>query len=365
MRYVRVLILFGFLGLLSEAKAHDPGLSSVSLALYSDRIEVVTTFSLVDARWLLADEKGTSPLSMEAERVRADLIRLPAVGWSLTEGAAELSAETTSVELAPGNNVVFLQRYPRPFGNAVRFDTRIFGFLPPGHRQHATVLQDKDHVVFVKLLSGSESGFVVPLPRAPITSVARPTAPLVGVSFIAFLRLGIEHILTGYDHLLFLFAFLITAKGIRAVLKIVTSFTLAHSITLALSALNVISLSPRWVEPLIAATIVFVALQNLLRRDHHGERVGLTFMFGLIHGFGFASVLREMGISSLGASAWRALAGFNAGVELGQVAVASLIFPILWYLRSRKNYERSWAPAASGLIALAGAYWFCQRVGGA
>ena len=363
MRFIRGFLIIAFFSFSALAWAHDPGLSSARFALYPDGIELVITFSAVDARWLMAEEADHSFPGPNEEFTRAALIRRATTLWHLSAASSELSPLSTSVEFAPGGNVVYTQRYALPRIDALRFDSGIFDLLPPGHRQHVTVLESKDHILLAKLLSPAEAGFDVLLPPTGINSERVVQTGDRTVSFGRFFGLGIEHILTGYDHLLFLFAFLITARGIRAVLKIVTSFTAAHSITLALSALNVVSVPSNWVEPLIAATIVFVALQNLLKREHTAERVGLTFAFGLVHGFGFASVLRDMGISSLGTSAWRALAGFNAGVELGQIAVAAVVFPLLWYLRSLKSYERSLAPAASALIALAGAYWLVQRIG--
>ena len=117
-------------------------------------------------------------------------------------------------------------------------------------------------------------------------------------SFANFLSLGVKHILTGYDHLLFLFGLLIVARGFLSALTIITSFTIAHSITLAVATLHLVQIPSRIVEPLIAASIVFVGVENLLRGDIPNARRMVPFGFGLIHGFGFASALREAGIGS-------------------------------------------------------------------
>ena len=114
-------------------------------------------------------------------------------------------------------------------------------------------------------------------------------------SFLQFLRLGVEHMITGYDHVLFLFALLIVGNSVRSAAKLITSFTVAHSITLALATFNVVHLPPHVVEPLIAISIIYVGLENLWHR-HLQHRWLLTFGFGLIHGLGFASVLRDTGI---------------------------------------------------------------------
>jgi hydrogenase/urease accessory protein HupE len=179
-------------------------------------------------------------------------------------------------------------------------------------------------------------------------------------SFRRFLTLGIEHILTGYDHLAFLFALLVAGGTFGSAARIITSFTLAHSLTLALATFGLVHL-PSWLaEPLIAASIVYVGLENLFRRDH-GRRWLLTFGFGLVHGFGFASVLRELGIGAGGSGAAVPLFSFNAGVEIGQIAIALLTLPAIWKLSRRPAFETRAVPACSILVALLGAWWLVQR----
>ncbi|MBC8094714.1 MAG: HupE/UreJ family protein, partial [Akkermansiaceae bacterium] len=128
--------------------------------------------------------------------------------------------------------------------------------------------------------------------ESPATS--RPTIPRP--AFLEFLKLGIEHILIGFDHLLFLCALLIGVRQIKPMLWIITCFTLAHSVTLALSALNIVMLSSRLVEPLIALSIIVVAVENIFRKEATTDRYWMAGGFGLIHGFGFASVLRDTGL---------------------------------------------------------------------
>src|SRR5439155_24930623 len=118
----------------------------------------------------------------------------------------------------------------------------------------------------------------------------------VPTGWFDFVKLGVEHILTGYDHLLFLAALLATARGIWSVVRIVTAFTLAHSVTLSLGALGIVTIPDRIIEPLIAATIVWVALENLFVAEPDRRRWIWSFGFGLVHGFGFASVLGELGL---------------------------------------------------------------------
>jgi hypothetical protein len=172
-----------------------------------------------------------------------------------------------------------------------------------------------------------------------------------------FFKLGVEHIFLGYDHICFLIALIIVSK-FREVVKIVTSFTIAHSITLILATLQVVSLPARLVEASIAATIVYVALENLWVKDTK-HRWWLTFCFGLVHGFGFAGVLREMGLPTIGLV--RCLLAFNVGVEVGQLAIATALLPLAMFL-ARWKHGRKVVVAISILLALFGTAWFIDRV---
>lgn len=172
-----------------------------------------------------------------------------------------------------------------------------------------------------------------------------------------FFRFGNRHILTGYDHLLFLFSLLVISKRFRQVIGIVTAFTIAHSITLALAALHILALPSRLTESLIALTIAYVAAENI-RNKLIAPRWVTTFSFGFIHGFGFASALAERGLqhSTLAIS----LASFNIGIEIGQIALVLAAWPILTFLARRHWQPRFTMIASSGVILLA-LYWFAQR----
>lgn len=182
-------------------------------------------------------------------------------------------------------------------------------------------------------------------------------------TFTAFLRLGIEHILLGVDHLLFLAGLLIVAREWRQLVVVITMFTAAHSLTLGLAAFNVVNLPGRVTEPLIAASILFVGVENILRRGEPRARWAVTFLFGLIHGFGFASVLRELGLGAQGQGIALPLFSFNLGVEIGQLAMAAVAVPLLWMVAERPAYRTRWQPVLSGVVALAGAYWLVLRLG--
>lgn len=181
-------------------------------------------------------------------------------------------------------------------------------------------------------------------------------------SFPDFVQLGLRHIFTGYDHLFFLFGLLLVCSRWRQLMVIVTCFTVGHSLTLALATLNVVNLPPRLTEPLIALTILFVGAENIWRRGTEPRgRWALTLLFGLVHGFGFANVLRELGVGADGRGIAGPLLGFNLGVELGQLVFAAVVLPVFWWARAKPVFTRRWVPGLSGIIALAGLYWLIER----
>lgn len=182
-------------------------------------------------------------------------------------------------------------------------------------------------------------------------------------TFANFLAIGIEHILLGIDHLLFLLTLLVIGAGWRYWLGVVSSFTIAHSITLLLAADGWIGISGQIVEPLIALSIVGMALDNLWRKQHAVDgRIALVFACGLLHGLGFASALDEVGLN--GSHRWFSLLGFNLGVELGQAIFVLALLSVLAagkYLSSHNLYRRI-APALSLFAGGLGIWMLLQRV---
>ena len=183
-----------------------------------------------------------------------------------------------------------------------------------------------------------------------------------------FVVSGIEHILIGPDHILFLIGLLLLGGTVRRLALIVTAFTIGHSITLSLAALDLVSPPARFIEPLIALTIVVVGADNLLvLRDKPKASAALDLrpllavVFGLIHGFGFAYVLKEFGLPQA-ALGW-SLFAFNVGVEIGQLLIVAVVAGLLLLVRARsETMNRQLALLGSIAVILAGTYWFVQRV---
>jgi len=183
-----------------------------------------------------------------------------------------------------------------------------------------------------------------------------------GQAFAAYVPVGFSHILPkGLDHILFVLGLFFLSARLRPLLWQISAFTLAHTVTLALGALGLVRIDPDIVEPLIAASIVFVAVENVFVRSLHRWRPVLVFGFGLLHGLGFAAVLRQFGLPDQ--QFVPALIGFNVGVELGQITVIAGAFVTvgLWF-RNKPWYRGRIAIPASIVIALIGGYWFVERV---
>jgi hypothetical protein len=238
---------------------------------------------------------------------------------------------------------------------------------------------DPSHRGLVQWLAPTATG-VEPQAQALVFSIDNATQALALVNGGWWQTLrqyaidGIWHIWIGYDHILFLLSLLLPAVLIRRnndwepaqtlsrsaieTLKVVTAFTLAHSVTLSLAALQIISLPSRLIESVIAASVVLAALNNL-RGTVDKLRWVMAFVFGLIHGFGFASVLADLGLPQN--ALVFALIGFNGGVELGQLAIVAVFLPLAFWLRATPFYRKGVMTGGSLIVALLASWWLIQR----
>lgn len=186
-----------------------------------------------------------------------------------------------------------------------------------------------------------------------------------GHGFGEFLLLGIHHIFTGYDHIAFLLGLLLLGGSLRGLIKVVTSFTIAHSITLAVAALGLFAPPTRVVESAIAGSIVYIAFENSWavtrgKDSFLARRWIISFCFGLIHGFGFAGLLRQLALPRAQLAA--GLLGFNLGVEVGQVCIVAIALPLVQWLHRRRGFVPTGIWAISGAIGGMGLIWFIQRL---
>lgn len=175
---------------------------------------------------------------------------------------------------------------------------------------------------------------------------------------VRFVAMGVEHILSGLDHVLFLIVLLIGARGVGSVVKVATTFTVAHSVTLALGVFGWVDVPAGIVEPLIALSIAYVAVENILGGESR-HRLLVVFGFGLIHGLGFAGTLSFT--DGLSPRLLASLLSFNLGIELGQVLIIALVFPLLMFIR-RFSWSAIAHTAMTGPVAMISLFWFFQRL---
>jgi HupE / UreJ protein len=230
---------------------------------------------------------------------------------------------------------------------------------------------DPTHRGLLQYVEGAQNQSLIFAAGAPTQTLGSGTA---WQQLATFVREGVWHIWLGFDHILFLLSLLLPAvlsrrdgawspaESFRAslwdVARIVTAFTLAHSITLTLATLEIVALPSRWVESAIALSVVLAAINNVFPLVSHGRWVA-AFAFGLIHGFGFAGALRDLGLPS--GSLALSLFGFNVGVELGQLAIVAVFLPAAFSLRGTWTYRRIVLAGASALIAAIAGVWLVER----
>ena len=348
-----------FISVASLAHAHDPGLSTATLKVFPDRLEAEIIFARADVEALVpldANHDGlVSPEEFELARPQLE---------PLARGALSVVVDSDAVALAESgfrlddiNNFHIVAVFRAQGVKVFAAESPLLEKLPRGHRQFISVLDDQDATLAEALLSAEQNVIELNIPKRP----AAGSQPVSTGTFPDFFVMGVEHILTGYDHLLFLLGLLIAISQFRATLWVITCFTLAHSTTLALAAFDIVHISGRIVEPLIALTIIYVGAENLLSSGAPSGRWRLTLIFGMVHGLGFATELKEKLAGAIGARIAVPLFSFNLGVELGQIAVAALVLPLILWMRSEPVLLQRSVPVCSAFVMLAGAWWLVQR----
>ncbi|HEY0489439.1 MAG TPA: HupE/UreJ family protein [Telluria sp.] len=359
-----LLALALVLGAVTPASAHKPSDSYLTLAIDGNTINGQWDIALRDLEFAVGvDGNGDGQLTWDEIRARHNdiaayaLARLTITGCPIsageqlvdhhTDGAYTVLKFTASCDVAP---------------RRLQIGYRLFADTDPHHKG---------------LLKLSAGGAI----RTAIFGIDKPdqVVTLEETSRLGeladYVGHGVWHIWIGFDHILFLLSLLLPAvlvwrgaawqkapdfrSAAVDVFKIISAFTVAHSVTLSLAALQVVSLPSRWVESAIAASVVIAALNNITPLVH-GRRWIAAFVFGLIHGFGFASVLADLGLPE--GSLALALVGFNVGVELGQLAIVAAFLPLAYAVRGSWFYRRLVLVGGSAVIALLAAVWLAERL---
>lgn len=335
--------------------AHTPFESSTIIRVHPEWLELAVKMSPASAEALLDHEIGQTISAPDCVAAfRSELKRLGLEMFSISASNKTLAVKRTDVEATDAGDVLFRLAIETNVRKTLRLRVAYLDHLGEGHAATLAVQDEAGRALLWTKLDRKQPWVVLDLPEMH----ARP--PSAG--FAEFVRLGIEHILTGYDHLFFLAGLLAVSRRFGPMLAIVSCFSLAHSLTLALAALRVVVLPERMVEASIAATIVVVGIENLLRREEPRARWAWAMGFGLIHGLGFASALRETGLGVEGVPIAWPLFGFNLGVELGQLAVVGLVLPILVLLWRRPRLARPVTAAISGVVVVFGIGWLIERL---
>lgn len=358
-RLFALAVLLAVLAFAHECAAHAIGLSSGEYAARGPSLSVKLSFARSEIAALVpaldADRDGHVTAS-EVSRAHAMLEEKVLGELSVRAGGEACAPALLDAALTEEDGLFVEGRYDCARGESgFEVQAAILDRLSNGHRHVARATSGE--AVHDEVLYRGHASLSVPPAAAEAAQAGPSSRPTRGA--FGFFRMGIEHILTGYDHLVFLLGLVLVPSRARTLLGVVTAFTVAHSITLALAALGVWAPSPSVVEPAIALSIVYVGVENFFVEDAR-KRWRITFPFGLIHGFGFAGALREIALPRPDLPL--ALATFNLGVEAGQVAVIAAVLPLVLALQRRAWFERRGVRLVSGAVAVAGAVWFVLRV---
>jgi hydrogenase/urease accessory protein HupE len=349
---VRTLILVALLLAASPASAHPVPFSYLDVQLQPAALDV----SLVAHIYDLGHDMKVAPIEQLLDPTLVEQ-RERAMQAMLTP-RLELFADGRRLTPEWGATEVLRDR------QSLRFHLRYPVASAPGTIALSTVMfpYDPMHQTFINVYEGETltSQMIVDAKHPHIDYFAG-TRQGVAAVIRKFVPAGVHHILIGPDHLLFLVGLLLLGGSIRQLLIVVTSFTIAHSITLSLAALNIVTPPARLIEPAIALSIVYVGADNILAQGGRDVRGWIAFTFGFIHGFGFANVLREMDLPPR-ALGW-SLFSFNIGVEIGQLFVVVLVASAFAMLRAKSEWSRRHLAFAGSIVVIAaGAFWFVQRV---
>ena len=361
---VFVLVLLAFI---PAALAHVAKLSSSQLNLTADGVSGEVKVNVVDIQFVLKDvikgrpiadqnkEVDAEALAKHADRVSGYILDKIAVRSENNEpcSATPLGAPKAYAEKVDIEQVVLRVRWTCPGGTTgLSYKVTLFQEVDQGARHIVLITEGDEQRQALIDIENTE----VPLTKGAIT---------LGDVFVGYLYSGVEHIWIGYDHIAFIVAVVLWGRRLWPLFKVVSAFTVAHSITLSLAVLDIVKLPSSFVEAAIAATIVYVAAENFFIRNLD-RRWRMTFALGLVHGLGFASVLRDYGLPSDALAL--ALAAFNIGVEIGQLAIVTAAVGAMILLDQAlsapgDSHARSpaFVYAASGVIGVLGLFWLAQR----
>ena len=353
-----------------RAEAHAIGLSTGEYTAKGSSVTVKLAFARGEVASVLPnldENRDGHVTAFEVESAKKDLETRVLGRVNVTQGGAACAPALIGAALSDQDGIVIDGRFDCARSDKTfDVDVVLLDDLSHGHRHVARVTgaTTRDEVLYkghsAFAIAPDAEGMAAGGASAPSgAAAATSTGGTQSSSAWAFFKMGIEHILTGYDHLVFLFGLVLLRARLKELLAVVTAFTIAHSITLAIATLGIFTPSPRFVEPAIALSIAYVGIENFFVKDA-SKRWRITFPFGLIHGFGFAAALQQINLPR--AEVPVALVTFNLGVEAGQLFAMSIILPMVILIRQKDWFDPRGVRVLSGAVALAGGIWFVMRV---
>ncbi len=341
---ILIFLLFCF----GYAQAHEISFSHLKLELGTKISQISLEMPAKD----LARQLSLSPAQLlkpqDLAKLEPQILSLIQKRLSFEVAGQPLEIDSFQLEPVPSRQEIEAKWQVKGLGQTFLAQVLLF----PDNNLHKTFLDlyKKDTLEQQLIFDAQKTEMTIEIKQQPIWDV-----------LWTFFLEGIRHIYIGPDHILFIVSLMLLGGSLLQLLKIVSAFTVAHSVTLALATLRIVALPASLVEPIIAASIVFVGVHSLLYKNKTDLRIVFAFGFGLIHGFGFAAVLSELELPQQ-ALAW-ALLAFNLGVEFGQMCIVLLIAPLLGLLRRHSPQQAVLVVRAASLGVIAmGAYWFIERV---
>src|SRR5271166_5906521 len=355
--------LYLFISLTFHAQAHDPGLSSAQVTVGNQQIDVLLGFAQRDVESVLAAgaDSADTNTSKGFAAIQSELESVATNEFSLFWGKQRAIPSQSTARRKDTQNIEISLRFQRPNSGQLRLVSSLFERLPLGHREFLSVQTASGAILGEAMLSAEENSLQIDLPAVTQSTAASNKSH----TFFAFLKLGVEHIWLGVDHLLFVFGLLLLVKSRWMLLKTVTAFTVAHSITLALATLGYAHLPGPPLNTAIAFSILILGIEIVRSRSGKTSITTLhpwivAFAFGLLHGFGFASGLSALGLPA--ADIPLALVMFNVGVEIGQLSFVLLILLLERSFRQLEIHWPRWVQALPGYtVGSLGAFWTIQR----
>jgi hydrogenase/urease accessory protein HupE len=336
--------------------AHEPFEITATARIFPNQISINLLITDTTAAKLCLPDTVSKLHDSELEQFYVEIEQCVATMLALKMGETLLTPARLEIKLTEEKDLDATIYYPPAQASELLIEATYLTRLDENYGSTITATNQHEFLA-QKFLQGENRTLLLKLGNNQDVSPQRE-------SFGSFVLLGIEHIVLGFDHLLFLAGLLVLGRQWKYLIAVITAFTIAHSITLVLSALGLIYLQGSLVEACIAASIVYVAIENLwliYKNQQPKWRWLLAFLFGLLHGFGFAGALRETGIIS-GENLLIPLVGFNIGVELGQLAITALLLPPFLVIL-KNQLMRRWLPSSiSCVVGIFGLYWLVDRV---